>query len=138
MYQKYSNVNLLGKGSNRNELCLHKTNKFKDPLLFGCNCCKICIRLFLCIKDAALGGLRGFQILQRRFKSPPKSKGYLHKYDHVNFSHLRMDTTSINITIKANYGDPLTTIRSHCGILIIMRNGCEVCGKYLWTWCVAY
>jgi hypothetical protein len=31
-----------------------------------------------------------------------------------------MDTTSINITTKAHYGDPLTTIRSHCGIPIII------------------
>jgi hypothetical protein len=62
----------------------------------------------------------------------------LHKYDHVNFSHPQRDTTSISITTRAHYGGPLPTTRSHCGIPIIMHNGCEVCGKYLRTWCVAY
>jgi len=57
---------------------------------------------------------------------PPKSKGDLHKHDHINFSCLQVDTISTIIIVGTHDG-----YFSHCWnplheILLIMHNGGEV------------
>jgi hypothetical protein len=57
LYHVYLNGGLLGKCLNMNELHMCRVSEYGDPLLsYNYNCCKICTRLFLCIKDAAFGG----------------------------------------------------------------------------------
>ncbi len=117
---------------------MHKTNKFKDPLLLVATIAKYALGCSYASRMLHLEVEEVFKSYKEGSNLPPSQRGICTNMTMLIFLILEMDTTTINITTKTHYGDPLTTIRSHCGIPIIMHNGCEVCGKYFWTWCVVY
>jgi hypothetical protein len=77
----------LGKGLNRNELCLCKVNESRDLLLLIAIFAKYALGCFYASRMSHMEGEEVFKSYKHGTNLPPKSKRDSHKHDHVNFFH---------------------------------------------------
>ncbi len=85
LYQTYLNGGLLGKGSNKNELHLHKVSEFGDPMLLVVVIAKYTPSCSYASRMPHLEGEEVFGSHKQGAILPLGSKGDSHKHDHVNF-----------------------------------------------------
>ncbi len=87
LYRTYLNGGLLGKGSNKNELHLHRASEFGDPLLLVVAIPKYTPNCSYASRMPHLEGEEVFGSHKQGAILPLGSKGDLYKHDHVNFFH---------------------------------------------------
>jgi hypothetical protein len=116
-----------------------RVSEYGDPLLsYNYIYCKICIRLFLCIKDVTFGRWRGFRIFANKVQiSPPNQKGICTNMTMLISLVCKLTQFPLASLLEHVMGI-FPTVGTHCMRFYSSCTMVVKLWKYIWTWCVVY